>query len=382
MSTDANVNTYSTTAQDAGYYVVCYNHSLTHSVSISNIQDIWEDFGDLGNAVNGEKIQFITKHAIALNVGIGGQVNTSSPAWNGSYRYSIVSCHEGDLFIINGYGQDTERLFGFVDQNNNLISAAVKNTTGVNYVVKAPKDAAFIIINDKRQTSDSWKVGAAQYMRLDSVKIYENIFATFQNIVAIGDSLTEGAVYTSATTSRTAIVPYPVELARLSGGTLTTLARGGADASYIWANYGSQIVQKTNAIAIIYIGTNSGLTDTVSTDAEGTDPANWANNNTGDYCRIVDKCLSCGYKVLLLRPFTSSGNLQDTISAINDIAQKFNVAVLDSPSVIETKYHLWPDGNGNNYTHLNDIGYVVFAQRLIYYASHICDDMFIRLLPN
>lgn len=226
------------------------------------------------------------------------------------------------------------------------------------------------------------KLDIFKYKNNDKVNEVANILAAFDNIVCVGDSLTYSQVYTSASASRQARRTYPFILGKLCGNEVTTFASSGASAKAGWESFGSQITAKTNALAIIYLGTNEGLTDTLDTDVVGDNPDNWADNNTGCYCRFVQKFQSLGYKVLLLKCWASSGNLQNTNSAIMNIGQRFGCAVLDTPVSKSLKYHYYPDLSGSNYVHYNDLGYSWFASSLIVSASNMDDSEMKYIIPT
>lgn len=213
-----------------------------------------------------------------------------------------------------------------------------------------------------------------------------NILAAFDNIVCVGDSLTFSQVYTALSASRQAKRPYPVVLGKLCGNDATMLARSGATAQACWEEFESQIVAKTNPLAIIYLGTNYGLTDTLDTDVIGNDPDNWSNNNIGCYCRFVQKFQSLGYKVLLLKCWATSGtgtsDLAHTNSAIRNIGQRFGCGVIDVPVSDDLKFHYYPDLSGYNGVHYNDLGYSWFASALIAAVSRMSTDEMKLIIPN
>ena len=213
-----------------------------------------------------------------------------------------------------------------------------------------------------------------------------NVLAAFNNIVCVGDSLTYSQVYTALSASRQAHRPYPTVLGKLCGNDATILARSGATAQTCWNEFGSQIVAKTNPLAIIYLGTNNGLTDTLDTDVVGNDPVNWADNNIGCYCRFVQKFQSLGYKVLLLKCWTTSGtgdsDLTHTNSAINHIATRFGCSVMDVPVSANLKYHYYPDLSGYNGVHYNDLGYSWFASQLIQKIGQLPVEQMKWIIPN
>lgn len=213
----------------------------------------------------------------------------------------------------------------------------------------------------------------------------DNLLCAFDNLVCVGDSLTYSQVYTAASTSRQAFNPYPKVLARLCGNDYTLLATPGWNAKQVWDNYKTSIVSKSHALGIVYLGTNDGLTDTLSTDVVGDDPDAWANNNIGCYCRIVQKMISLGYRVLLVRCWATSGtgdsNLTNTNNAIQHVAERFGCAMIKCPMTSDVKYHYYPDLSGYNQVHYNDLGYSWFAAHLINAVAHLERDYMKYLIP-
>ena len=220
------------------------------------------------------------------------------------------------------------------------------------------------------------KIGNAQVQN----KQY-NVLAAFDNIVCVGDSLTYSQVYTAPNASRQANRPYPTVLAKLCGNDETILASAGATARACWNTFSSQIVAKTNPLAIIYLGTNDGLTDTLNTDVVGNDPTNWADNDIGCYCRFVQKFQSLGYKVLLLKCWATSGNLENTNSAIEHVGERFGCSVMDVPVSSDLKYHYYSDLSGANAVHYNDLGYAWFASALIAAVADLKTDELKFIIP-
>ena len=170
-------------------------------------------------------------------------------------------------------------------------------------------------------------------------------------------------------------------LAKLCGNDETILASAGATARACWNTFSSQIVAKTNPLAIIYLGTNDGLTDTLNTDVVGNDPTNWADNDIGCYCRFVQKFQSLGYKVLLLKCWATSGNLENTNSAIEHVGERFGCSVMDVPVSSDLKYHYYSDLSGANAVHYNDLGYAWFASALIAAVADLKTDELKFIIP-
>ena len=211
-----------------------------------------------------------------------------------------------------------------------------------------------------------------------------NVMLAYDNITCCGDSLTWGQVYTGATASRRAYVPYPAALQRIVGANVEQHAVPGYTAAQWWSAFNSTIQQKQNQLAIIFLGTNAGLTDTLETDApSGSAASTWnTSTNTGAYARIVNDFKSVGAKVLLLRCFVSSGNLTITNQVIDQIASRFNCAAIDAPNLSGNEYHYWPNGLGTNAVHYNDLGYSAFADALANRVASLDDATLKLIIPE
>lgn len=218
-------------------------------------------------------------------------------------------------------------------------------------------------------------------MKKELPTISKNILFSFTNITCIGDSLTFGAVYTASNTYRQAYKPYPAILSVKTGATVSNIGDPGATASSWWTRHNNQIEEKTNQLTIIYLGTNGGLTDTISTDMVGDDYEQWADTNTGSYGKIIAKSLATGSRVILVKIYSSSGNKETTNSVIEKMAEKFNIPVIENEYLGDAKYHYYPNGTGVNSVHYNDFGYAVFADQLVYNISNIPYDMMKQILP-
>lgn len=280
------------------------------------------------------------------------------------------------------------RGLAFYDSKNNFIQGYQTTAEQQNIIVPENAVICRATVNNKEDVV----IYAYNQAIADLKKSIENqnstinILTAFDNLVCVGDSLTYSQVYTSQNGSRQARVTYPEALARLCGNEQTTLARAGASASSCWAEFGGQVVAKENGLAIIYLGTNLGITDTLDADVVGTEPDNWADNNIGDYCRFVNKFQTLGYKVLLLNIWATSGtgnaNLLNTQNAIRHIAERFNCAVMDVPVTHENTYHYYPDLTGTNGVHYNDLGYSWFASQLVAKTGQLPEEQMKLLIPN
>lgn len=213
-----------------------------------------------------------------------------------------------------------------------------------------------------------------------------DILSAFTNIMCCGDSLTASVVYTAADSvdphTRAAYRRYPDILADKTGATVTYKAFGGYHAKDWWDNYNQYITQKDNQLAIIYLGTNGMLTDTLDTDAPGDDVADYdKTTNTGAYAAIVKSFIDVGARVLLVHVCNRVDNYADRNAVIDKIGARFNCAVVDVPYLSDNKYHYWPDGTGTNPLHYNDFGYAAWTESLIRNVGALPTDMMKLIIP-
>lgn len=152
------------TAYTAGQYVT-YNGGLyrfitDHAAGSWSSSDVssaklGNDIAELKSAIDvtlGTGIIPVTDTAKAIDCS-GTSVTMSEgvpqPTTAYNYCYRLVSCVEGDQFVITGAGGSTSRLFAFVKSNGEIIIKANASTTETNRVVTAPADSAWFIMNAK-----------------------------------------------------------------------------------------------------------------------------------------------------------------------------------------------------------------------------------------
>jgi hypothetical protein len=238
-----------------------------------------------------------------------------------------------------------------------------------------------------------------------------NIIGAFENIVAVGDSLTYCAVYDGETHVnpfypdtykpqqvenvdwRQAFNPWPKQIALQNGITNSDIfAVPGYNPTNIWNRYKDlfTVPQNKKSLCFIYLGTNGGLTDTLDADAPVADVDNyrtaWADTYTGDYCKIIQTFVNLGCKIILIIPHDMGGSTSDlptTRSVVMQAAERFGCAYIDDAEIysMASRYHLYSNRSGSNSLHYNDLGYAYFASSLIYKAGNMDNDNMKWIIP-
>lgn len=271
----------------------------------------------------------------------------------------------------------------FYDMNKNFIS--VLETEGADYTPKwyyfmPPKKARFIRFSNRTMTLPNEKIRCLKYdneyiaekisrvnSTVESLKC--DIIGMYDKSIHIGDSITWSQVYygEGAEEQRQAYKTYPSIFAKLCGIESTFFATPGATPQTWWNAYSLQAFNE-NGLYIVFLGTNAGLTDTISADCpNSTDVSTYADTNTGCYGKILQTITNNGDKAVLVKPYIGGGNLDVTNNVIEQFGNRYNFPVIsvdEDGDLIDINYHLYPDGSGDNMVHFNDLGYAWLANTI------------------
>lgn len=130
-------------------------------------QDVLAELGEieeLKEAIENQEEEFLDAFSLTGTVTVaeftknkyidvsGSTVDINDPKTSSAgYMYSVVPCHEGDHFIINGQAGGNPRLWTFIQGNGTVISRADNNSDVTNDVVTAPALSGYCIIQTKRE---------------------------------------------------------------------------------------------------------------------------------------------------------------------------------------------------------------------------------------
>jgi hypothetical protein len=268
----------------------------------------------------------------------------------------------------------------YYDKNKVFISgfdAQTVPTEGTWYNAEPPQGAKYIRISTYSAIVPQVYV---KYSIADTVVKYDkrltalesggeresNILSMYDTFIFIGDSLTWSQVYTSDTDQRRAYKTYPQVFASLCNGESYAFATPG-DTALLWWQRSSAGAFDRHGLYVVFLGTNMELTDTIDTDCPGTDPDEFAQTQTGQYGRILQIISNNGDHAVLIKPFGGGGgNLPGTRAVIDAFAEKYNFATIDITSADRTTpaYHYWPNKEGSNGLHFNELGYAWLANEV------------------
>lgn len=194
----------------------------------------------------------------------------------------------------------------------------------------------------------------------------------FSSGITIGDSITEG--YRDSINDAFRAKSYPAYLAKMSGWNITNAGISGATCLSWWNSRKTVYDYSNYQFAIINLGQNAGLTDTLETDTTITETQtylDYAETNTGTYCKIIEHIYAQNPNCKL---FLVKGQ-KDTVtnSVIDKIALKYSLPLIN---VDDTKYYTLasPIYHGNFGVHYTTIGYLTLARFIFISLMNIINE--------
>lgn len=181
----------------------------------------------------------------------------------------------------------------------------------------------------------------------------------YNRAICIGDSITEGYQRVGDIRKHKS---YPTFLKLLTNWDIENAGQSGITTAGWWNSYKDKYDFSNYDIAFIYLGTNGGLTDTLQEDTaieEGQTYENYANTNTGSYCKIIERALEQNpeIKIILIR-WDGTVSANTTIK----IAEKYG---LETINLLDDKYFNLQDSKYHtDVTHYNSYGYLCFARNI------------------
>ena len=342
-----------------------------------------ETIGNISGSGTWNNLTENYKHVLIPVIG-GSVVNMQRNISDGKYaRYSVLA---GYITPVNGESlQYATGYTGFIQLGTTEIT------------ITLPDDAKFLLImttyGGNHYLPTKLVIDHFDYLSgttaemiakwYDAVKPTELVPYQYalSNIICIGDSLTAGAYPdavpgTSWTKGKQVQQNYPYYLGRMLNTPCKNMGYPGYSAAEWWAWCQTWDPTQPNRqayqfgiydAAIIWLGTNEGLTDTLATDAPaGTSYENYANTNTGCYCKIIEhiRSIKPDMFIALMTIFNGVGHTPANDNAvIRQIAARYSLPVIDMSDLTNANY---PTFHGpDDPTHLRKAGNIFVANRII-----------------
>lgn len=380
-SIDSDPHTYTYIVEEDGYIVCSFNKDGTHDISL--IIDYYKYVEPLN-----DNIIFKGNETVNLGVGVDNSfINATNNHVNTSDNFKIsntIKLYKGQTLSVTakGYKQVVGMICEYNDDDNSYITlvasidsdtrtysytatktiylrCSYNRTVTPTYVIITP-ESRFIAFDDIESKIDTLvdPLSTIQYPQM------------FDNILCIGDSLTVGY---DGSGGDPLTKNYPHFLEKLTVSETAIKAHGGWTAKQVWDNIISSATDLANYdCAIIFLGTNNGLTDTVEEDCDASDYTQNADTNTGCYGKIIGKIKADAPSC---RIFCVAG-VNDYIRratamnpAVRSLAEFYGVGLIDIENCImsdngsgsSAERYLYRPNDG---IHYNALGYMTMANMM------------------
>lgn len=380
-SVDSNEHDYIYNVTEDGYIVCSFNHNHDHKIAIS--LDYYSLFGDV-DALEicqvGTIEQFINKYIDRKFVDLNGNIQSSdnffiSQSINLYSGQTIsVSTRGYNTAIISEYDADTDTYKPLVidtdHAEHNYTYTANKSMTirctiqwyggGQQLSYSASITTSHIVVGAVEDAVDNKTADPLANIQ------YPQMFA---NIICMGDSLTRGE--SGGSQSVQLATNYPFYFEKLTQADVTNQSQGGITAQGFWNTFASTYDYAPFDCAVIFLGTNGGLTDTVETDCD-VDYTQNADTNTGCYGKIIGriKATAPNCKIFCVAGVNDYIRRATTMNpAVRALAEFYNVGLIDVENCIMSdsggggtaERYLYRPIDG---IHYNRLGYMTLANMI------------------
>ena len=197
--------------------------------------------------------------------------------------------------------------------------------------ITVPENAYFIRFSARTETDNDMcyvrpSPDTAELCERYNKKDKEFLKYLQQNVICIGDSLTHGAYYGEGYDGAGIKENYPYFLSKMTGWNVTEAGDSGY-APKGWYVYSlPQYNFADYDTALIWLGTNKGLTDTLAEDTASGERNTYADTETAYYCKIIERIVeqNPSIRIFLGTVFRVTGSTRAiTNSVINQIAAKY-----------------------------------------------------------
>lgn len=340
----AGVETYVKATTDAGN-ITCFFYGNGGSIDIEFGSLLNINIQNNTNTNNIANIQNDIYHTYTAEDAVDGYCNEHSTniATSNVGKLLVIPVEAGNRYHINVKIYGYMGAYNITDEYGAIIMWSTNENFGNATVHKVYDEVITIPSGGKLlylSSETSYGLTAKQ------MPVIENVSHTLENAsmfrylypsaICIGDSTTQGVGYTRQ------YFTYPIFLGKIMQADVTNAGESSTGAKMWWNSHHGEYDYSNYYMAIINLGTNYGLTDTLDADTISGDYTTYADTNTGKYCAIIEEILdqNPNCNIFLAYPQCRTGlvesdetmeetNLTITCSVIDQIAEKYNLDVLD-----------------------------------------------------
>lgn len=403
-SIDSNEHDYIYNVTEDGYIVCSFNNNHDHKIAISidyysELENVKSSNDTIENTLdfiyegteNVEIVIYANAFIDATNnrYNSGGNFNITDSVhlFKGQTINLTATGYSTVVGMINIYNSENDTYQTVVRSDGNTehtysYTATSECDVRMCYLISAGASAN-IVTNDTdsvRLNNIESDIGELKNTDLENVE-YPKMFT---NIICIGDSLTRGE--SGGSQSVQLSTNYPFYFEKLTGATCYNGGLSGRTTKQWWDEFGSTITGFANYdCAIIYLGTNGGLTDTIETDCNASDYTQNADTNTGCYGKIIGKIKadSPNCKIFCVAGPSEYLNRDSTMNpVVRKLADFYEVGLIDLSGCLmdddgtttSVERYLYRPIDG---IHYNKLGYFTFANMIYdFMKSYISKHLF------
>ena len=375
------------------YKDYAFRPAFTDNVQLNKcIKEIYDINNRLKNVTSEQEISVNLYRSFPFEGGFlnGVVVNSQMIAYS---KYDTEE--EAEKNIVGIVGSNEEQ-YGYafcdlrsVDKGTKITNVKCKLPIIPNNLAYCPSIASYLA-SDKNAKQDAEINKKANISDLTSYSDKQELSETrfgfyFQKILCLGDSIVEGdyGSYPEGT-KNVHKWSFPYYLAKFTNAEVVNNGKSGWTSKQVWDNKNT-LVDLSAEYDCIYIrvGANGGLTDTIETDAAGSDYNSYnTDSNTGCYCALVawlkEKLPKTRIFLINFHYYRKGEEWSKNMSAIiAKIAEKFNLYVIDvmnnspfeatlenariyRPVGIDEEIQATGSSMGN--AHFGRLGYLTFAR--------------------
>lgn len=156
--------------------------AIQRTIKANEIQNTQENISEINTLLKCEYLPTVKGEYYNTS---GSTVDINSPSQNPGWNSAVISCVEGDVFTITGTGGSTPKLWAFAESDGTIISkqdSSVNPSSVTNYILYAPKDSAYFIVNFNNANPFRLLKGLTLDYRF-SIEDYENRITTKHKII-------------------------------------------------------------------------------------------------------------------------------------------------------------------------------------------------------
>ena len=243
-----------------------------------------------------------------------------------SRKFKVVPGRKYKITLTTGSDYNA---YTFIDENGTVLSYEIATSAeSKEYIVDAPIAASMLYCSTNSSTITSIVVyqQISETDTINAIAKNEYLASIIHNVICIGDSLTQG--YRNETLHNIEAYSYPMFLSRMANWEVVNAGWAGIT-PIGWWDKRTLYTYADKQFAIIKLGQNGGLTDTLAEDTSASSYEDYANTNTGAYCKIIEYIKEQNPHIVIFIVSVRAYRDSVTNDVLRQIADKYNLPFID-----------------------------------------------------